>query len=178
MNKIDRILYDLEKHNNELSQKMAKTIKTIGNREQMHQDVDDTPTTTMTTEIKATNPKDACGIKKVPLSGMPAPVLLEAGLVKLHGDLKYGRYNWREAGVRGSVYYDAAFRHLAAWYEGEDTDPDSGISHLAHAITGLAVLRDSIMRGNWVDDRPQSTQGFIAEMNKKAAEMVEQHNNK
>jgi len=171
MNKIDRILYDLEKHNQELSQNMAKTITTIGNREHMNEDVENTTTT-----IKATNPKDACGVKKVPLSGMPAPVLLEAGLVKLHGDLKYGRYNWREAGVRGSFYYDAAFRHLAAWYEGEDNDPDSGISHIAHAITGLAVLRDSIMRGNWVDDRPQSTQGFISELNKKAAEMVEQHN--
>ena len=38
---------------------------------------------------KDTNPKDSLGTKKVPLSGMPAPVLLECGLVKLHGDLKY-----------------------------------------------------------------------------------------
>jgi len=126
--------------------------------------------------IKETNPKDSLGIKKVPLSGMPAPVLLECGLVKLHGDLKYGRYNWREAGVRASVYYDAAIRHLMAWYEGEDIDPDSGVHHLAHAMTGLSVLRDSQMRGNWTDDRPMpSEDGWVSEMNEIAAKMIEKH---
>ena len=127
--------------------------------------------------VKETNPKDSLGTKKVPLSGMPAPVLLECGLVKLHGDLKYGRYNWREAGVRGSVYYDAAMRHLMAWYEGEDIDPDSGVHHLAHAMTGLSVLRDSQMRGNWTDDRPMPTKaGWISEMNETAKTMIEKHN--
>lgn len=123
---------------------------------------------------KPTNPKNSCGIKKVPMNGMPINVLMEVGLVKLHGDLKYGRFNWREAGVRASVYYDAAFRHLAAWYEGEDIDPDSGIHHISHAITGLAVLRDSMLQDNWVDDRPPpSKEGWIKELNAKAAEMIE-----
>ena len=127
--------------------------------------------------VKETNPKDSLGTKKVPLSGMPAPVLLECGLVKLHGDLKYGRYNWREAGVRASVYYDASIRHLMAWYEGEDIDPDSGVHHLAHAMTGLSVLRDSQMRGNWTDDRPMPTEaGWVSEMNEIAASMIEKHN--
>lgn len=129
-----------------------------------------------TIAVKETNPKDSLGIKKVPLSGMPAPVLLECGLVKLHGDLKYGRYNWREAGVRASVYYDASIRHLMAWYEGEDIDPDSGVHHLAHAMTGLAVLRDSQMRGNCTDDRPMpSEDGWVSEMNEIAAKMIEKH---
>lgn len=127
-------------------------------------------------EVKATNPKDRVGVKKVPMSGMPINVLLECGLVKLHGDMKYGAYNWRDAGVRGSVYYDACIRHLAAWMEGEDIDPDSGINHIAHAITGLCVLRDSIIQENWTDDRPKSTKsGWISELNAKAAEMIESH---
>ena len=125
-------------------------------------------------KTKPTNPKDSCGIKKVPMSGMPMNVLMEAGLVKLHGDLKYGRFNWREAGVRGSVYYDAAVRHLAAWYEGEDIDPDSGVHHIAHAICGLAVLRDSMIRENWTDDRPPPSEtGWIKEFNEIAAKMIE-----
>ena len=62
------------------------------------------------TESKDTNPKDMIGIRKAPMSGLPAPVLMECGLVKLHGDLKYGAYNWREAGVRASVYYKALRR--------------------------------------------------------------------
>jgi hypothetical protein len=131
-----------------------------------------------TENTKPTNPKDSCGIKKVPMSGMPMNVLMEAGLVKLHGDLKYGRFNWREAGVRGSVYYDAALRHLAAWYEGEDIDPDSGIHHIAHAICGLSVLRDSIIRDNWSDDRPPpSDTGWINKFNKQAAKMIDNNTN-
>lgn len=126
------------------------------------------------TILKDTNPKDAIGTKKVPLSGIPAPVLLECGLVKLHGDLKYGRYNWRDAGVRHSVYYDALMRHVMAWWEGEDVDPDSGVHHLAHAITGLSVLRDSQIIGNDVDDRPApSKDGWISELNEVAKTMIE-----
>lgn len=132
--------------------------------------------TSVEIDTKPTNPKDACGVKKVPLNGMPAPVLMECGLVKLHGDLKYGRYNWREAGVRYSVYYDACMRHLMAWWEGEDLDPDSGLPHLTHAMTGLAVLRDAIMQDMAEDDRPPMTDaGWIAQMNEVAAEMIEKH---
>ena len=155
-NAIDRLVDDIERANLIHVQNMKKTVEA-------------------TVDTKPTNPKDACGVKKVPISGMPAPVLLEAGLVKLHGDLKYGRYNWREAGVRGSVYYDAAFRHLAAWWEGEDLDPDSGISHIAHAITGLAVLRDAQLMDNWIDDRPPANIGFIKEFNKKAEDLMKKH---
>lgn len=127
---------------------------------------------------KDTNPKDGVGAKKVPMSGMPIPVLMECGLVKLHGDLKYGRYNWREAGVRASVYYDAALRHLAAYWEGEDIDPDSGIHHISHVITGLSVLRDSQLQGNCNDDRPKPYKsGWVSEMNEIASNMIEKHNN-
>jgi len=129
-------------------------------------------------EKKETNPKDRIGIRKVPMSGLPAPVLMECGLVKLHGDLKYGAYNWRHAGVRSSVYFDAALRHLNAWWEGEDIDPDSGEHHIAHAITGLAVLRDSQMFGNCTDDRPKSHKlGWIQEMNERASAMMDKSNN-
>lgn len=164
-NSIDKLLYDIEQANKRHTQNMTNVIEAAEER------LDPAPA-----DVKPTNPKDACGIKKVPISGMPVPVLLEAGLVKLHGDLKYGRYNWRDAGVRGSVYYDACFRHLAAWWEGEDLDPDSGIHHLSHAITGLAVLRDAMMQDNWIDDRPKESLGFIKELNKKAEEMVNKHN--
>ena len=112
------------------------------------------------------------------MSGLPAPVLMECGLVKLHGDLKYGAYNWRQAGVRSSVYFDAVMRHLNAWWEGEDIDPDSGEHHIAHAITGLAVLRDSQLFGNCTDDRPKPhTSGWIQELNERAAAMMDKSNN-
>lgn len=130
----------------------------------------------MSLNAKDTNPKDAVGTKKAPLSTVPTPVLLEVGLAMLEGARKYGRHNYRIAGVRGSVYYDACLRHLMAWWEGEDIDPDSGLSHITKAMAGLAVLRDSMIKGNWVDDRPPACKpGWIGELNKKAGEIIDKY---
>lgn len=127
---------------------------------------------------KDTNPKDAVGIKKVPFSTVPAPVVAEVGLAMLEGARKYGRHNYREAGVRASVYYDASFRHLTGWWEGEDIDSCSGLSHITKAIAGLMVLRDSMIKGNWVDDRPPKVKsGWIEELNKKAEDIINKYPN-
>tara|TARA_R110002020_G_scaffold2751_8_gene12933 strand:- start:5496 stop:5939 length:444 start_codon:yes stop_codon:yes gene_type:complete len=104
--------------------------------------------------MKETNPKDALGCRRPPLSTVPANVLLEVGAAMLEGASKYGRHNWRVAGIRSSVYYDACLRHLLMWWEGENVDHDSGVSHITKAIAGLVVLRDAQMRGQVTDDRP------------------------
>jgi len=57
----------------------------------------------MSLTSKDTNPKDACGTKKVPFSVLPWQVLAEIGLALLEGARKYGRHNYRVAGVRASV---------------------------------------------------------------------------
>jgi hypothetical protein len=122
---------------------------------------------------KPSNPKDAVGIKKAPMSTVPAPVLAECGLAMLEGALKYGRHNYRAVGVRSSVYYDAALRHLMAWWEGQDTDPDSGLSHLVKAMACMVVLRDSQSRGNLTDDRPPKTKDdWQTALNAKAADLL------
>lgn len=127
---------------------------------------------------KDTNPKDAVGTKKVPLSVVSAPVLAEVGVAMLEGARKYGRHNYRESGVRGSVYYDATLRHLMAWWEGEDVDPDSGLNHITKAIASLTVLRDSMLRENWVDDRPpKSKLGWVKTLNDKAKDIIEKYPN-
>lgn len=129
-------------------------------------------------ETKETNPKDSVGVRKVPLSTVPAPVLLEVGLAMLEGARKYGRHNYRIAGVRASVYYDAVFRHLMAWWEGEDIDPDSGLPHIIKAIACLVVLRDSMILGNWSDDRPpKSPDNFIKDLNKLASKIIDDYPN-
>lgn len=122
---------------------------------------------------KDTNPKDAVGIKKVPISTLPCGPILLAGLAMLEGARKYGRHNYREAGVRASVYYDAVVgRHIMPWWEGQDTDPDSGLNHIDKAIAGLFVLRDSMLKGNWIDDRPIRNIIDLPELNAKAAEII------
>jgi len=124
-------------------------------------------------EKKESNPKDNVGTKKVPFSTVPARVIAEVGLGMLEGAVKYGRHNYRLAGVRASVYYDAVFRHMGAFWEGEDIDPDSGLSHVTKAIASLVVLRDSMLTENWVDDRPPKVNpGWIQDMNNKAAAIL------
>ena len=103
---------------------------------------------------KLSNPKHFSGVKKVQYHIVPGPVIAELSNAMLEGAFKYGSHNYRVAGVRASTYYDACKRHLDAWWEGQDTDPDSGLPHLAKAIASLVVLRDSQMLGNDTDDRP------------------------
>ncbi|ORE89954.1 hypothetical protein ATO13_23816 [Stappia sp. 22II-S9-Z10] len=128
------------------------------------------------TDLKVTNPKDAVGTRKAPLSVVPLPVVAEVGVAMLEGARKYGRHNYRDASVRGSVYFDAAWRHLSAWYEGEDTDPDSGLSHIAKAIASLVVLRDGMVNDNWIDDRPPPAKvGWQADLQRAVDDIFERY---
>ena len=104
---------------------------------------------------------------KAPLSYVSMPVMFEVGLGMLEGGHKYGRHNYRVIGVRASIYFDATMRHLSAWWEGEDFDPDSRarLSHLSKAISSLTVLRDSMIQGKFTDDRPPKTKANWAALN-------------
>lgn len=130
-------------------------------------------------DIKDTNPKDAVGIKKAPITTVSGAVLAELGLAMMEGALKYGRHNYRIAGVRASVYRDSVWRHLLAWWDfGQDIDPDSGLSHITKAIAGLMVLRDGMILGNLVDDRPPPMPiELLKEYDKMAAALIEKYPN-
>ncbi|MEM8773850.1 MAG: dATP/dGTP diphosphohydrolase domain-containing protein [Pseudomonadota bacterium] len=126
---------------------------------------------------KDTNPKDAVGTKKPPMSTVSGPVLMEIGVGMLEGARKYGRHNYRVSGVRASVYYDAAKRHLIKWWEGEDIDPDSGLSHVTKAICSLVVIRDAMICEKCIDDRPPKsiTPEFLAELQSVVDRIFEDH---
>lgn len=127
---------------------------------------------------KPTNPKDAIGVRKAPMSTVSALVLAEVGVAMLEGAAKYGRHNYRETGAQASVYYDATMRHLMAWWEGEDVDPDSGMSHITKAIASLTVLRDTMIRGNFSDDRPPRSPEFFARLNELAGQVLDRYADK
>lgn len=129
-------------------------------------------------DSKATNPKDIVGTQKAPMSTVSAPVMAEVGVAMLEGACKYGRHNYRAVGVRASVYYDATMRHLFSWWEGEDIDPDSGMSHVTKAITSLVVLRDAMIQGMVTDDRPPSSVEFYHRLNGSASEIINRHKDK
>jgi hypothetical protein len=114
---------------------------------------------------KPTNPKEAVGTAKPPASTVPATVIAELGVAMMEGGRKYGRHNYRDSGVRASTYYDACFRHMSKWWEGEDIDPDSGLSHVVKAMATLLVLRDSMIQGMLNDDRPpKAPAGFFTRL--------------
>ena len=102
---------------------------------------------------KPSNPKDIIGSDKLPLHLWPETATAQGCLGLLDGALKYGRSNWRAVGVRSSIYYDAARRHLDAWFEGENVDRDSGLHPLAHALACLAIIVDAEAAGLLNDDR-------------------------
>lgn len=104
-------------------------------------------------ESKPTNPKDAIGSSKLPLHLWPETATATGCLAFMEGALKYGRSNFREIGVRSSIYIDALHRHANAWFEGEDNDPDSGLPHLSHALACLAIIVDAQAAGKLQDDR-------------------------
>lgn len=56
-----------------------------------------------------------------------------------HGAAKYGENNWQKVEPH-SRYIAAALRHLNAHQQGERNDPETGLSHLAHATCCLLFL--------------------------------------
>jgi len=105
-------------------------------------------------ETKATNPKDLIGQTKLQTWLAPRPAMIALVEALTDGANKYGPYNWREKGVRATVYISAAERHLMAYLDGENVAEDSGVHHLGHAMACFAILLDAIAQGNIVDDRP------------------------
>lgn len=110
----------------------------------------------MTTNEKATNPKDAIGATKVSISKIPSAGQIETSLALSYGAVMYDPYNWREEGkkVGYMTYIDALLRHIYRFIDGEDLDPDSLVHHLGHIPAGAQVLFDAIKSGNAIDDRP------------------------
>lgn len=76
---------------------------------------------------------------------LPYGVINEVIDVLEFGAQKYSVDNWKCVPDHEIRYYDAAMRHINAWYELDKIDPDSGKPHLAHAICCLMFLL-------WIDN--------------------------
>ena len=114
---------------------------------------------------KLTNPKQVCGSSKLPLHLWPETATIMGVIAMLDGCLKYGRSNYRVAGVQASIYVDACKRHLNLWMEGEECADDNGVPHLAHALACIAIIIDAEAAGKLNDDR--MVQGGYVELARK-----------
>jgi|TARA_R110000803_G_scaffold135625_1_gene202575 hypothetical protein len=87
---------------------------------------------------------------------IPIDATREVAEVLGFGANKYGPNNWRDDGnvTEWSRTYASIQRHLNAFWNGENLDPESGLSHLAHANTQLMILMTHMSDGHLhMDDR-------------------------
>lgn len=73
---------------------------------------------------------------------LPYEGLSEVVDVLTYGAAKYAPDNWRHVKNPRRRYFAAAMRHLVAWWRGEQTDPETGKSHLAHAACCILFLME------------------------------------
>ena len=73
---------------------------------------------------------------------LPIAATNEVLKVFMYGAKKYLPGNWEkvENMDQAITYWEAAIRHLMKWQEGESIDPESGLSHLAHAGCDVLIL--------------------------------------
>ena len=95
--------------------------------------------------------KDDAG--KLPYQLLPSDAVEEILRVLDFGAQKYAPRNW-EKGMAWSRPFSALMRHMWAWWRGERTDPETGISHLAHAGCCILFLLSYELRKVGTDDRP------------------------
>lgn len=85
---------------------------------------------------------------------LPTVPLVEIAKVLTFGAKKYAAHNWR-GGIEYSRLIGSAYRHLSAFNDGEDLDPESGLPHLAHLGCCVVFLLEQYKRGTGKDDRYQ-----------------------
>jgi hypothetical protein len=72
------------------------------------------------------------------------------------GAMKYAPENWRR-GIAYSRLIAAALRHIFAFMRGENTDPESNLSHIAHAMCCMMFLLWMVENKPTLDDRWKSS---------------------
>ena len=77
---------------------------------------------------------------KIRMSLLPMQPLTAVLEILEFGAVKYQADNWQHVENARTRYFDAAQRHILAWWQGEQTDSESGKHHLAHAVCCLMFL--------------------------------------
>lgn len=123
-------------------------------------------------DVKPTNPKDAIAGSKLDYTCIPDTLKMYVATAFMEGALKYGKFNWRHAGVRASVYISALQRHLDKWVAGEEVDPETGVKHLANAMACLGILMDAQAHDKLTDDRPEPSEHSFRVLKEQALAQV------
>lgn len=124
------------------------------------------------------NPKQKYGDAKVKMQLVPQAAVISMARGLAEGAEKYGAWNWRDQPVEFMTYVGAIQRHLAAFIEGEDIDPDgAGKSHIDGAAACIAILCDIVASGNFIDNRPAvKNQGVLDALQQGSRKSMEAQN--
>ena len=97
--------------------------------------------------------KDSSGKPPVELIPWAAEEAMAAAFA--FGATKYGRHNYKIDGLPVTYLLGAAKRHIGKFLDGIDLDDESGVSHLGHALCGIAMALDALKYHPHMDDRPK-----------------------
>jgi hypothetical protein len=89
---------------------------------------------------------------KLPLSWVPTSLVRAVAGVLKKGAEKYAKDNWRK-GMSWTEVSESLERHLLAWRDGEDLDPETELPHLDHMACNIAFLIEFQKRNLGQDDR-------------------------
>lgn len=99
---------------------------------------------------------------KEPLAHLPWAAIDELSRVQAYGHLKYKDFNNYRKGMEVSRNLSCALRHIRDYMDGHDTDHESGLNPLAHAMCRLAFVMQNIHDGAAIDDRYKCpTRSFV-----------------
>lgn len=84
---------------------------------------------------------------------IPMEALFAMGEAYGYGAKKYGGYNFQITGLEVTRCLAAAVRHIFQFLAGQDNDPESGLSHLGHALAAIGMAIYSLKNHPSKDDR-------------------------
>ena len=102
----------------------------------------------------------ASGIKydseKPKMNLLPPKAIVEISKVLTFGAAKYDAENWRKLDDLQNRYTAGALRHIFAHMDGEELDPETNLSHLAHAMCCLLFkLEIELENGKSEEEKPR-----------------------
>ena len=96
--------------------------------------------------------------EKPKMNLLPPKAIVEISKVLTFGAAKYDAENWRKLDDLQNRYTAGALRHIFAHMDGEELDPETNLSHLAHAMCCLLFkLEIELENAQSEEERPRET---------------------
>ena len=96
--------------------------------------------------------------EKPKMNLLPPKAIVEISKVLTFGAAKYDAENWRKLDDLQNRYTAGALRHIFAHMDGEELDPETNLSHLAHAMCCLLFkLEIELENGKSKEEEPRET---------------------